>query len=308
MAVLLLISGLVTLIIAGELLVRGAVGIAYKAKLSTLVVGVTIVSIGTSAPELIVSIDAALSGHPDISIGNVVGSNIANIALVLGITACIYPIAVSKNTLRYDWPVLFISSAILVLFIQNNILNQTEGIIFILMLIAYMVFTIITSRKEQKAKTSDTPPKKQKPLYINIILVTIGSIGLIFGASWMVDGAVEISKNFGVPERVIAISAIAFGTSLPELATSIIAAIRKEMDISIGNLIGSNIFNILSILGITSVLHPIEINQQIKNIDIYWMLAIAIILLPFMLIKKRILRIEGAIFVIIYIVYVYLLF
>ncbi|WP_226391146.1 calcium/sodium antiporter [Penaeicola halotolerans] len=306
--IILLIAGLVVLIIGGEGLVRGASSIALRVKISPMVVGLTIVAFGTSAPELLVSVNAALSGSPDISMGNVVGSNIANLGLVLGLTAVISPIMITPSTLKVDWPMTMGTSLLLFLLALNTKIGLIEGLIFISILTIYTTWTIRKSRKATKALEGETIEEMpvSKSIALDILWIALGVTGLYFGSDWFVSGAVTLAKTWGISERVIGVTVIAVGTSLPELVTSVIAAIKKETDIAVGNLLGSNIFNILSILGITSLISEINISPQFISYDMIWMLGITAILLPMMLLKRDINRIEGAILLIIYSVYTYL--
>ncbi|HEY9081905.1 MAG TPA: calcium/sodium antiporter [Vicingaceae bacterium] len=301
MEYLLLIGGLAVLIGGGEVLVRGAVGIAAKFKLSPLVIGMTIVSFGTSAPELIVSLKAALNGFPEIAIGNVVGSNIANIALVLGLTAIVLPIPVAVATLKRDWPIMMFISLLFFVFILNGILDNWEGFIFVGLLLGYIIYQL----KSSKNKEEETEIIKQH-IFASILFITVGVIGLAFGADWLVQGAVTIAKNFGVSEHVISVTIVAFGTSVPELVTSLVAAVKKQMDISVGNLIGSNIFNILAVLGITAIFKEIPISETVISNDIFWVLGTSFILLPLML-NYKISRWKGALLFLSYLLYVFFL-
>lgn len=307
------IGSLVLLVAAGNFLVKGAKSVALKAHLSPLVVGLTIVAFGTSAPELFISIKSAIIGSPDIAIGNVVGSNICNLTLVLGMAAVVNPILVKRNSIRIDWPVAMGSGLLLYLFALNNTLNTLEGIIFLIILTVYLFLVIKKSRKDVMAiKTLEKeivdPANLSQPLWKDLAWILIGCAGLYFGAEWFVGSAVILAEGLGISERVIGISVVALGTSLPELATSIIAAHKKETDLALGNLIGSNIFNIFSILGITAVIQDIAINQLIISYDIWWMLGITAIILPIMLTQKDINRIEGIFLLLIYGVYMFLLF
>lgn len=303
MEYLLLIGGLAVLIGGGEVLVRGAVGIASKFKLSPLVIGMTIVSFGTSAPELIVSLKAALSGSPEIAIGNVVGSNIANIALVLGLTAIILPIPVAVATLKRDWPIMMFLSLLFFVFILNGMLDNWEGFIFVGLLLGYIIYQLKSSKKKEEEE--DTDIVKQHIL-VSILFITVGVIGLAFGADWLVQGAVTIAKNFGVSEHIISVTIVAFGTSVPELVTSIVAAVKKQMDISVGNLIGSNIFNILAVLGITAIFKEIPISETVISNDIFWVLGTSFLMLPLML-NYTISRWKGALLFLSYLLYVFFL-
>jgi cation:H+ antiporter len=309
---LLLIAGLAILIVGGEVLVKGAVALALKFNISVLVVGMTIVSFGTSAPELLISAKAALQGHPDISIGNVVGSNIANISLILGLTTLIFPIPVSKDSLRIDWPMMMAASILCYVFMLNFELGLTEGVFLVLFLVIFNAGLIIKSRLENRRaaseEDSDLKAESRIKVWKSLLMIAIGVGGLMLGSEWFLTGTIGISRSFGISERIIALSVVAFGTSIPELITSVIAAFRKETDISIGNLVGSNLFNILGILGITAIIKPVTINPSILNNDILWMLAISAALLPIMLIGKKIGRLKGLFLFLFYITYIFLLF
>ncbi|MDY6801611.1 MAG: calcium/sodium antiporter [Bacteroidota bacterium] len=309
MDVFFLLVGLFLLIFSGDFLVRGSVSLAAHFKVSKLVIGVVIVSLGTSAPELVVSLDAALKGHPDISIGNVIGSNIANIALILGLSALISPINVQKKGIHFDWVVMMLASLLLLFFSLNLKLQFFEGLLMVFLLTLYIIWSITKSRKEKLASL-ETPPKPQYKLWLSLLFVLISTAGLIYGAEFLVRGASAIAIKMGVDERVISVSVIALGTSLPELATSLAAAARKEMDVFIGNIIGSNIFNILAILGLTSVITTIDINPMVLKFDIIWMLALALLLFVFLLpLRKGVIsRWKGMILLTIYVVYIYLAF
>lgn len=301
-----LIYGILILVISGDILVRGSVSLARFFKISTLIVGVTVVSFGTSAPELIVSINAALTGHQDIAIGNVVGSNISNIALVLALTAIILPITVAKNSINIDWPVMM--GAGILLFITSyfgNGLQMYDGILFVVLLISYIIFIIRKGKKERKHAPEFKKPKYN--IFISLGFIIASIVGMYFGSTYLIDGASGIALSWGVSERVISVTVIAFGTSVPELSTSVIAAIKKESDISVGNIIGSNIFNILAILGITASIKDIGVSTQIIYDDYLWMLASFVLLLLFMFVpvRNKISRIGGVILLAFYISYIY---
>jgi cation:H+ antiporter len=300
-----LVLGLIVLIVAGEFLVKGAVGIALKFNISTLVIGMTIVAFGTSAPELLVSVKAALDGHPEIAIGNVLGSNIANIALVLGLTTVVLPINVQRSTIRFDWPIMMMATIAFSLFIINGIIDWWEGVLYIIALIAFNFIMIKKSTNDVELNDDLEQVNSNKNFFKNIFLAILGIIGLAFGANWLLDGAVKIASNFGVSEHVIGVTIIAFGTSVPELVTSLVAAFKKETDISIGNLIGSNIFNLLAVLGITSVIKEIPVSLQVQDKDVYWLLGISFLVFPLMIYNNTINRVRGLILVIAYIVYIY---
>ncbi|PKQ61404.1 sodium:calcium antiporter [Labilibaculum filiforme] len=304
-----LFIGFVILLYSGDLLVKGGVALSSHFKISTLVVGVTVVSFGTSAPELFVSLDAALHGSPDIAIGNVIGSNIANIALVLGFTAILMPLPVRSNSIKFDWPFMMGASLLFYIFILNQQLEYYEGIIFICLLVVFMVWTIWKSRKERKSLSTDFKEAKYS-IFVAILLIIASSVGLYFGANILVGSAKNIALDFGVSERVVGLTLVAFGTSVPELATSAVAAYKKEMDISIGNIIGSNIFNIFGVLGVTSIIKNIFISDQIISFDILIMLGVSFLL--FLLIlplhKGKLHRWKGFLLLAVYLIYVYLVF
>jgi len=307
----LLVLGLVVLIIGGEFLVKGAVGIAEKAHLSKLVIGMTVVSFGTSAPELIVSLKAAFEGAPDITMGNVIGSSIANIALVLGITVLIFPIIVDRNSKVLDWPMMFFASLLFFVFSYDLILQRWEGMVMFSILILFITYLIVSSRKKTKFEKSVNVQKEITPIMVNVPksigFLLLGLVGLYFGAEWLLNGSVSLAKSAGMSERVIGITIIAFGTSVPELVTCGVAAYRRETDISIGNLIGSNIFNIFAVIGLTSIIHPIAVSQESVSWDMVWMLGIALLLLPLMIIGKKFGRFKGLILLATYIIYISIL-
>jgi cation:H+ antiporter len=272
-----LFLGFVLLMFGGDFLVKGSVSLAGHFKVSKLVIGLVVVSFGTSAPELVVSLDAAIKGFPDIAVGNVVGSNIANIALVLGLTAIVLPIKVKKKAINFDWSVMMFISLLVFLFCFDLKLQFIEGVIFIIILFVFIYRSIYKSRKNNKTNLEESVPPKFN-LFISILFVIAAGVGLIYGAEFLVKGASNIAKNLGVDDRIISVSVIALGTSLPELATSIAAALRKELDIFIGNIIGSNIFNMLAVLGLTSIVKSIDINPMILKFDMLWMIGISLLL------------------------------
>lgn len=304
---LILIAGLTILVFSGDWLVRGGASLAKRFHVSPMVIGVTIISLGTSAPEFVVSLNAALSGHPDISIGNVVGSNIANIALVLGVTALILTIPVKKKTARFDWSVMTFATLLFYLFSRDLVFQQYEGAIFVLLLIGYIWYSISSSHKEMKDIKKQIAPFNTL-LSIGIIIISV--IGLIAGSTLLVNGASNIALSWGISERVVSISVIAFGTSVPELVTSVMAARRKELDISVGNLIGSNIFNLFGVIGITSLFTDIPVNLRTLNFDWFWMIGICLVLFVFMLPIKnaKITWWKGLILLLSYFAYYYIIY
>lgn len=311
MEYVLLILGLIILIAGAEFLVRGAVRLALRFSISPLVIGMTIVSFGTSAPELLVSLKGVLTGYPDVSVGAVVGSNIANLGLVLGVTVLIFPIVVKRNSIRIDWPMLMLASLLFYIFAFDEEIIFWEGLAFVLILSAFTFWLIRKSRIEGKALQAEAEVPDEVPkdsTFKDVLFIVLGLAGLYFGSDWLVTAVVEIAENYGVSEKVISVSVVAFGTSVPELVTSAVAAFRKETDISIGNLIGSNIFNIFAILGITALVHPLSINPSVMTFDVFFMLGIALLLLPFMVFGKKVGWWKGLILILFYSVYIYLSF
>jgi cation:H+ antiporter len=305
---LLLLGGFVTLLVGGEALVRGAVGLALKFKISTLVIGMTVVSFGTSAPELLVSLEAALSNHPDVAVGAVIGSNISNLALVLGVTVLIFPIVVNKDTIRIDWPVMMVATVLLFLVAQDLILSQVEGIVFVSILFLFSAWLIMNSRKQRKklfATGELEDLSGSRSTYKNLLYLLAGFACLYQGAEWLIEGVINLADKYGISEKFISVTVVALGTSLPELIASAMAAIKKETDISIGNLIGSNVFNILAILGITAITKPVPVAASIMDFDIYFMIGISLLVFPLMYFGKSISRIKGAVLVASYIIYIY---
>lgn len=303
MDVIWLILGLGLLIVSGDYLVKGAVGVAEKFKISPLVIGMTVVSFGTSAPELFVSVKAALIGSQDLAIGNVIGSNIANIALVLAITVIIFPIVVERNSKLIDWPMMMFSSILFYVFSLDNQINTWEGLIMVTLLGLFTFFLIRNSRKLNLELDEDIDGKPSNFPLILVFLIG-GLVGLKIGADLLLDGAIGIAKSFGMSEKTIGSTIIAFGTSVPELVASGVAAFRKQTDISLGNLIGSNIFNVLIVIGITAIITPIDVAESVLTFDMYWMLGIALALYPMMFIGKKMGRIHGLILLAAYITYI----
>lgn len=280
--ILFLIGGLILLVGGGHFLVNAGVSAAKKFKIAPFIIGATVVAFGTSAPELLVSIQAAFSGHSEMALGNVIGSNIANIALVLGTTACVLTLPVISSRLLTDWLLVVFSSVLLIIFSHDNVISNIEGGILFGILVLY-IYSAIKSPK-------DTSDDDDVAVYTNwgvIIGVFITSgLGLALGAKLLVEGASNIARMLNISERIISITIVAFGTSLPELATSLIAAMKKQTDISIGNIIGSNLFNILAVLGLTAMIKPIEIEFAAFQYDLFFMLF-TIVLLFFLICPYR---------------------
>ncbi|RCK35776.1 sodium:calcium antiporter [Thalassospira xiamenensis] len=277
MEYLMLLAGLAGLFFGGEALVRGSVGIAQRLAMPPLLIGLTVVGFGTSTPELLVSVDAALRGVSDIALGNVVGSNIANILLIVGVSALVWPIRVSGDTLKRDTAVMMAAAIILVPIFAFGMMGRVAGGILFASLVAYLVFAYRQSRNAPLADDGDLPVPA-RGLWLSLIWVIGGLVALMFGARFMVDGAVTIARTFGVSEAFIGLTVVAVGTSLPELATSLIAALRKQSEIAIGNIVGSNIFNILGILGLTAIIAPIPVASRFLTFDLPIMIAVSLVL------------------------------
>lgn len=311
MSLLWVILGFILLVVGGEFLVRSSVALSFKFSISKMIIGMTVVSFATSAPELLVSLQAALSGSPAIAINNVVGSNIANIGLVLGITALVGSIAVDKSFYKLNWPVMMVFSIVLYYFLKNdNVLTAIEGGVLFAGLIAFLIFLIRSAKKDIVIEEVDDALSTVSNFKIGLWLL-IGATSLYFGSEWLVLGAKEIATAVGVSEAVIGVSLIAIGTSVPELAASVIAAAKQEKAISLGNLIGSNIFNIGSVLGLTAMVTPIPVTEpQILSSDIFWMLGFSAVLIPLIFLPKRfqISRAKGFFLVMGYGIFMFLVF
>lgn len=302
--------GLVLLLLGGDFLVKGSVALAIRMRVSMVVIGLTVVSFATSAPELIVSVYSALTGHPDMAIGNVIGSNIANISLVLGLTALVYPLSFKKRLYQFDIPVMLTACVLFAIFLFTNaLLEAWEGFVFIVMLGLLTLYLIQKSRK-QELLSKEVNVNSISLFKLSFYLVSGGTC-LYFGSHFLVNGASGLAREIGLSERIISVSIVAFGTSVPELAASIIAALKKQKDLSIGNLIGSNIFNVLAVLGITSIVKPIAVlDESLITNDIWWMLGISVLLYPLMFLFKKdhFGRVEGLVLLMVYTIYIYILF
>ena len=311
MSVVYIIIGLVLLVFGGEFLVRSSVGLSFKLNISKMVIGMTVVSFATSAPELLVSLQAALDGSPAIAINNVIGSNIANIGMVLGITALIGPIAISKDFYKINWPVMMLFSLTLWGMLNyNNDLNAIEGGVLLIGLALFLVYLIKNAKSDEDNEEVDDALAAVSYFKI-VVWLLIGALALYFGSELLVDGAKTLARDQGISEGVISVTMIAIGTSVPELAASVIAAIKGEKAISLGNLLGSNIFNIASVLGLTSMITTIKVTEpQILSKDIFWMLGFAFVLLPmaYFYKKNEIGRIKGFVLLVGYVSFIYLAF
>ena len=322
MEYILFLVSFIMLFIGGDLLVRSSVALALKMRISTLVVGMTVVSFATSSPELFVSVKSAILGITDITFGNVIGSNIANITLVLGLTALVFRINISPKTKQFYFPTMLATSLLLgiVLYFFNEI-NLYIGLCFVVLLVLFTFSLIKTSRKENSQNIQEEINSRTEiPTYKALLFMIAGILLLSFGANFLIEGTTLIAQEFGFTERVISVSLIAIGTSIPELATSLVAAFKKEENLAVGNLIGSNIFNILAVLGITSIIKPISlspINHEVVSFlnhplfsDFCWMISITILLgiFIYLMTKNTINHFEGFFLFSVYIVFIYLLF
>ena len=290
---------------------RSSVALSFKLNISKIIIGMTVVSFATSAPELLVSLQAALNGSPAIAINNVVGSNIANIGLVLGVTAIVGAIGIDKSFYKLTWPVMILFSVVLYYFLWNDSqLIPIEGAILFIALIIFVVYLIKSQNSTEELEDVDDALSAVSSFKI-LVWLLFGALALFFGSEWLVKGATQIATQLGVSEAVIGVTMIAIGTSVPELAASVIAAAKQEKAISLGNLIGSNIFNIGSVLGLTSIVKTIPIEEPlILSRDIFWMLLFAAVILPLGLIPKKntIDKFKGFALVVVYAVFIFIVF
>lgn len=323
MTTIMVLAGLVLLFVGGELLVRGAVRLAAGLGISSLVIGLTVVGFGTSTPEMVTSVQAALAGTPGIAIGNIVGSNIANILLILGIAALIFPIAVNSTALKRDGATLLAVAVIFSAASAGMTLGRGVGIVFVLALVGYIAMVIRQERRAfvtdhgavyDKAKALEgadptlvqTAPEKTSA-FRSILFCLVGLALLIFGGTLLVNGAVALAQQFGISDTIIGLTIVAVGTSLPELITSVIAALRKQADVAFGNIVGSNIYNILAIGGVTALISPLDVPQQILDFDNYAMILASLVMVAFAWTGLRIGRREGALLLAGYGAYIFFL-
>lgn len=309
--VLLLAVGMGLLVKGADWFVSGSVAIAKALKIPPLIVGLTLVSMGTSAPEASVSINSAINGMNDMSIGNVVGSNIFNTLLILGVSSLIMPLSVGKDVKRFDIPVMVGLYIVLLLFafvISPLVLDIFESVILLVLFAAYTVFLIIRAKKSDKTQASEENVSQEKqdgkkrPVWLSVVLAAVGLVGVIFGGDLVVDNAASIAESAGMSESLVGLTIVAVGTSLPELVTSVVASIKKENDIAIGNVIGSNIFNIIFILGLSSVISSLTISRS-AMVDLLVMLGSGIVILCIALFSQKMRRWHGAVTVAMYVGY-----
>ena len=305
------VGGFILLLGGAEVMVRGAVGLAERFGISKMVIGMTVVAFGTSAPELLVSLNAALSGASGIAIGNVVGSNIANVLLILGAAGLIMPIACAPGTLVRDGIILLIGSAVFTVLVFRDQIDLIGGLILLAVFVAFLGYSYWREMHGDQAGADlhaaevDEIDGVPHSLWLASGLLIAGFAGLIIGAELLVEGGVQIARTFGVSEAVIGLTIIAFGTSLPELAASVVAAYRKHADIALGNVVGSNLFNLLLVIGVTATVTPVDVPARVPQFDIWIMIAATLFLMPFMIAgRKQIGRVEAFIFLLAYGAYI----
>ncbi|WP_454455010.1 calcium/sodium antiporter [Thauera phenylacetica] len=308
--VLMFLAGLAVLVVGADVLVRGASRLAVSFGVSPLVVGLTVVAFGTSAPEMAVSVGSALAGSPDLAIGNVVGSNIANVLLILGISALITPLLVDEQIIRQEIPIMIGASALLVVMALDGNIGLLESIALFGLVIAYTVFLVVQSRRASKSvqdefETEIPTSTWDRHWAVQVGLIVGGLAMLVVGADWLVDSAVAFARAFGVSDLVIGLTVVAVGTSMPEIATSIVAAMRGQRDIAVGNVVGSNVFNILAVLGAAGIASGVglPVSEAARNFDLWVMLAVAFACLPIMITGREIARWEGVVFLAYYAAY-----
>lgn len=298
-----LLVGVTALFIGGHYLVQGATRIALFARISAAVVGLTVVAMGTSLPEMAVSIEAAARGSTDLAFGNIIGSSIFNIGAILGITAIVVPVAVKRRTIRIEYPFMLVVAAVVVLLCRDLLVDRVEGAFLFFALILFTVFVVYMSRRDveqDEAKSLEQDVRrtarfkegKGRAWGVSILIVVFGIVALIGGADLVVRGAVTIAETIGVDERVIGLTVVAMGTSLPELATSAVAAIQGERDIALANVIGSNLFNLLGVLGATALVFPVPLNPA-SSLDNWVMLGFCVALYPLMVFGRKVSRVDG---------------
>lgn len=298
-----ILLGFLLLVKGGDYLVEGAVAIAQRAKLSKMVIGMTVVGFGTSMPELLVSAQSALVGNSGIAIGNVVGSNIANIALILGVSSMIVPIASSRVTLRVDHPFMMLSAVLFVAVAMTGSIERWAGALMVLMLVAFVWYQVVKSRKAEKQKIEETETTLPMALWKALLIVAVSFAAMVFGSDKLVEGASDIAKQLGVSDRIIGLTIVAVGTSLPELFASVMASIKGESDMAIGNIIGSVTFNILSVIGISAIICPIQESNVGFAFDYLAMLVLGVMLWIFLRTHRKLVRWEGLILTLSYVAY-----
>jgi cation:H+ antiporter len=318
-ALLLVVAGLVLLAGGGEALVRAATTLAELAGVSPAVIGLTVVAIGTSLPELVVSLVAALDGQPELALANVVGSNIFNVAATLGLTALLLPLPVHGSAVRLEWPVMFAASGLLFLVARDGAVDRVDGAAFLVGLALFVAYTVRVAQRdvgaaearlleeEVESRDIDGAGGRRPGIAVPLAVLAVGLAALVLGGRLLVDGAVAVARLAGLSERVIGLTIVAGGTGAPELATSLMAALRRRTDVAIANMIGSNIFNVLGILGVTALVRPVPVADTVLRVDLWWMLGTAVLLLPLLYSGARLSRIEGGLLAGAYAAYLFVL-
>lgn len=305
MIYLYILIGLGALLLGGRLLVDGASAIARRLNLSAGLIGLTIVALGTSAPELLVSVTAALKGNSDIAMGNVIGSNISNITLVLGISALVYPIFLPRTVLRMDYPFTLATSILFFIVSYNGIISLLEGLVFLFLFVFVNIYFFKKIEKVSHDPGLENSGLKMISPFKAVLFLLLGILGLYWGAELLVNNSIILAQEFGVSERIIAVTVVAVGTSLPELATSVMAALKKETDIAIGNILGSNMMNVLLIIGVTATIQPIDVSALFVRNDLPWMLGFTLLIFPLMITSSKISRWEGGLLLLGYGLYLF---
>ena len=309
---LLILLGLALLVAGGEALVRGATLLARLLGLPAAIVGLTVVAIGTSVPELVVALLAALRGVPDLAVGNVIGSNLFNLTFAIGVSAVVLPLSVRGQAIKLEWPVLFVATVVSLAFLRDGALDRLEGAVLGAALVAFIAWTVQLARAEITAEERTDlrelvegllPPLRTRPRAVAIGLVALGVLLLFWGGRWVVDGAAALASALGMSDRVIGLTVVAIGTGLPELVTSLVAAVRRESDIAVANMIGSSIFNLLGILGVSAVIHPIAFDPSLASTDLVWLTAVTLVLWPVLHTGRVVSRREGALLALGYVAY-----
>ncbi len=308
MEVIWLLVSLVILYYGAEGLVFGASSLAKRIGVSPLIIGLTIVSIGTSMPELVVSAKSAMSGQSGIAIGNVLGSNMFNVGIILGLSAIIYPLAVKRQLLKFDVPIMILTSVLFLLLFLDYGIARLEALFMVVLFVLYISYLLITSKKNPKDKNNqESDIKVSKHWLLDLIFIVAGLLALVFSSDLLVDNSIIIAQRLGMSEAMIGLTIIAAGTSMPELATSVVAAIKKRSDIAIGNIVGSNIFNILLILGVTGLIQPIS-TPEINYMDTLFVVILGLVLWLFIKFSSHVRRWQGVIFILIYVFYFFIKF
>ncbi|WP_435007803.1 calcium/sodium antiporter [Tundrisphaera lichenicola] len=309
----LILLGLLLLVLGGELLLRGAVGLATLAKVTPAVIGLTVVAAGTSVPELAVSVIAALRGSSDIAVGNIVGSNLFNIAFIIGLAGMIRPLAITGNTIKLEYPVVALVTLLYVVVATDGRISRLDGGLFLAIYVGFTAYLVTLVRSQMNAseveefqgevKEMTTPNPTTPRAWLSIGLTAVGTLLLVLGANATVSGASDVGRALGLSERIIGLTIVAAGTGLPEVVTSLVSSYRGRDDVAIGNVLGSNLFNILGTLGINALIAPIGIPRATIASDNWWLLAVTLLLFPIIFTGRRVARGEGALLLVTYLIY-----